>query len=77
MSLLFFFKPLWRPRADYRPFKKQKRKVYRMRYEKEPVAEEISFANFAQELMLDKRKRQQQKEDKEVQEMFSVLELIS
>lgn len=48
-----------------------------MRYEKEPVAEEISFANFAQELMLDKRKRQQQKEDKEVQEMFSVLELIS
>lgn len=74
MSLLFFFKPLWRPGAEYRPFKKQKRKVYRIRYEKEPIAEPVDFTTFAQDLLLDKRKRQQRKEDKEAQDMFSVLD---
>jgi hypothetical protein len=71
MSLLFYFKPLWRPRADYRPFRKQKRKVYRIVYKEQPEAQEISFAYFAQELEFDRIKRRRKREDQEVAQIFS------
>lgn len=64
MTMMYYFKPLYRPLTDYRAPKKRTRKSYRMTYEKKtPTAEKEDLTEYAGALMRHAKLRQRQRDE--------------
>lgn len=64
MTMMYFYKPLFRPLTDYRAPKKSKKKSYRMVYDrKTPSAEKEDLTEYADALHKYAKLRQRQREE--------------
>ena len=64
MTMLYYYKPIFRALTDYRAPKKSKKKSYRMVYDrKTPVAEKEDLTQYAEALHGYAKLRQKQRDE--------------
>jgi len=67
MTMLYFYKPAFRPMTEYRAPKKAKKRTYRMSYDrKTPTAEAEDLTKYAEALHQYAKRRQRQREEDEM-----------